>query len=72
MKLFFVPNPWDYHGMGGFYIVARDVESVKKKLTKHLGAEDDDYFTRRSRGQIKWDEITEIKGGIAVASGCDC
>lgn len=64
MKLFFVPNPWDYHEFGGYYVMAETPEAAIKKL-KASAPSPSRYVS------VKYNEIREVKDGIEAGAGCD-
>ena len=65
MKMWHIPDPWDYHQYGGYIVMASTKEAAiniaKKNEAPHYGGRVPDY-----------DDISEVEGKVYVLSGCDC
>lgn len=68
MKLYRIPNPWDYHEQGAIVVMAESAEDALSKASV-LAAKNAGSYTRES---IQWDKVTEIEGDIYEDGGCDC
>ena len=65
MKLFRIPDRWDFHECGGYVIMAQSPEQAKSFLREHLGEDADSEDLT-----IDWEEIEEIQGNVYVEYGC--
>lgn len=73
MRLYRIPNPWDYHGDGGYLIQAENAEDAISKLSVKLASEAASGSYYADRGEtVKWDQVTEVADAIYEESGCDC
>lgn len=67
MKMFHIPDPWDYHESGGYVVMASTKEAAIKKVKKLVP---ENSYYKGSR--VQYDKITEVEGGVFTTSGCDC
>lgn len=66
MKLYRIPEPWDYHEQGGYVIMAESKREAVAKLKK-WAKENRDY-----PDGPEYSKVELIKGDIYEESGCDC
>lgn len=84
MKLWHIPDPWDYHKQGGYAVMADTPEDAKAKVLASIEAAR--LGSVRTYGQSKsnetldaycgghypkWDETEELTDGIYRDGGCD-
>ncbi len=67
MKMWRIPDPWDYHEFGGYIILAETAEEAVEKVKASLG-EDRIYGPSTSPN---FEKVKEL-GDIYIESGCDC
>lgn len=67
MKMFRIPYPWDFHGYGGYIVLANDKEQAIEVLGKYLERDNSNY----SSTQVEWDKVEEV-GPVYEEAGCDC
>lgn len=74
MKLWHIPDPWDYHGQGGYAVMAKTSEAAIEAVKKQREEDREKYpnYTPSSlEGEPKYSEITEVESGIYADGGCD-
>lgn len=69
MRLWKIPWPWDYHGMGCLVVMAESREAAVSAGQT--------WFTTtqgtNNRGTpLKWDEVEELTDQVYEDKGCDC
>lgn len=62
MKLYIIPNPYDYHEQGEILVWAENEEEAKLKAKSKVG----EY------NKLKLDEIEEFTDDYYINKGCDC
>jgi hypothetical protein len=82
MKLWYIPDRWDWHGNGGYIVTAETADAARAKVeadvyASWLEARDSETDPRRAfnfeayAGKPEWDEIEEVASGVYRLPGCD-
>lgn len=79
MKLWRIPNEWDYHQLGAVFVVAPTKEAAIRKAKRRQKALTTDggpqehtaEYAGGSASAPYWDGIEEIKSGAFFQDGCD-
>ena len=75
MKLWRIPNEWDYHGLGAVFVIAPDEATAIKTAQERLIAEGrqdrDAEYSRGSAAHPSWEDIVEIPDAVWFQEGCD-
>ena len=75
MRLWRIPNQWDYHGLGAVFVMAPDQKSAVTKAKRELNRKNredrDGEYSRGSASHPDWDSCEAVAGDVWFAQGCD-
>ena len=84
MKLYEFPNPWDFHEIGAFVVIASSPLGAARRVNAFLRSFEatadgpsvnyfPGFYSKHDRRLLSFtaEEAVEVKGGVFVAGGCD-